>query len=67
MAAVTLRTFPKEKTMKKSQPKKMKIQLHRETLRTLDAPQLPLVVGAQPITTATLRTCCLPETYYCAV
>ncbi|HEX2572645.1 MAG TPA: hypothetical protein VH877_24060 [Polyangia bacterium] len=53
--------------MKKSQPKKMKIQLHRETLRTLDAPQLPLVVGAQPITTATLRTCCLPETYYCAV
>ena len=35
--------------MKKNQlPKKLRLQLHRETLRTLEAPQIAEAVGAIP-------------------
>ena len=43
----------------------LKIRLNRETLRALDQPELAPVAGAQPVTTATIRTCCAPVTTAC--
>jgi hypothetical protein len=37
-----------------------KIQLHRETVRMLDAALMAQAAGGQPVTTATHGTCCLP-------
>jgi hypothetical protein len=42
--------------------KSRKIQLHRETVRTLDAAMTANAVGGQPVTTATFGTCCIPPT-----
>jgi hypothetical protein len=42
--------------------KNRKIQLHRETVRTLDAALMAQVAGGQPITTATIATCCVKTT-----
>jgi len=39
-----------------------KIQLHRETVRTLDAALMANVAGGQPITTATIMSCCIANT-----
>ena len=38
-----------------------KIQLHRETVRTLDAALMANAAGGQPVTTATFGTCCIPN------
>jgi hypothetical protein len=46
--------------MKKNELKDRKIRLNRETLRSLDDSRLTPVAGAQPVTTATIRTCCIP-------
>ena len=51
--------------MKKNEIQTRKIRLNRETLRSLDQAQLTPVAGAQPVTTATIRTCCVPQTTAC--
>jgi hypothetical protein len=51
--------------MKKNELQTRKIRLNRETLRRLEESQLTPVAGAQPVTTATIRTCCVPLTTAC--
>jgi hypothetical protein len=50
--------------MKKNEPTR-KIRLNRETLRALEQSELTSVAGQQPVTTATIRTCCIPATTDC--
>jgi hypothetical protein len=51
--------------MKKNEQKDRKIRLNRETLRALEESAMAPVAGAQPMTTATIRTCCVPLTTAC--
>ncbi len=51
--------------MKKQSATNLKIRLNRETLRALDQQDLTPVAGGQPMTTATIRTCCWPSTTNC--
>ncbi len=51
--------------MKKNDRKDRKIRLNRETLLSLTQSELSPVAGAQPVTTATIRTCCVPATTIC--